>query len=76
MTLSISEDVTQVREVANISPIQRIREDPKTQVNHVTIVGKFILQNSALHSAKQAISEKRRDISLNFVIHVQAPDSP
>ena len=54
--------------------IQTEREDPKNQGNHVTIVGKFILQNSAPHSAKHAISIKRRGISLNFVIHVQAPD--
>ena len=63
LTLSISEDVAQVREVANTSPIQPVREDPK---NQVTIVGKFILQNSALHLAKHAISVKRRHISLKL----------
>ena len=74
LTLSISEDVVQVRKVANTSPIQTIREDPKNQVNHVIIVEKFILQNNALHLAKHVISVKRRDISLNFTIHIQAPD--
>ena len=74
LTLSISKDIAQVREVADTRPIQTVREDPKNQVNHVTIVGEFILQNSALHLAKHVISVKRRDISLNLFIHIQALD--
>ena len=74
LTLSISEDIAQAREVANTRPIQTVREDPKHQVNHVTIVGKFILQNSVLHLTKHDICAGRRDISQNFAIHVQAPD--
>ena len=74
LTLSVSEDIVQVREVANTSPIQITGQDSKNQVNHLTIVGKHILQISALHSAKHAISAKRRDISPNFAVHFQAPD--
>ena len=36
--------------------------------------GKIHPQNSVLHFAKHAISAKRRAISLNFAVHVQAPD--